>query len=234
MRPAGLALLFAAMLSGSQPLQFQITDARGKQTSAFTIEAGPADADGWHPLTIAFKGKPKGAEPVLIWPFDAEAKPPDGPEPIPAIAIRRGDPRALASQPAMAAVAAPVALGMATLDQVAMKTGFSPEALANAFASLSMSNDPFEKGIGLLYAGKAADAAAQLAIALRQRERQLTRAPSEIYPAAMLCGQALYRANKFDDAAVAFRKALGQRPSDAGARKWRSEALAKAGKPAAE
>jgi tetratricopeptide (TPR) repeat protein len=93
--------------------------------------------------------------------------------------------------------------------------------------------DPFEKGVGLLYAGKYADAAGQLAIALKQRQRQLTRVPSEIYPAAMLQGLALYRANKFDDAAVAWLTALKQRPSDEMAQKHRAEALTKAGKPEA-
>jgi cytochrome c-type biogenesis protein CcmH/NrfG len=49
----------------------------------------------------------------------------------------------------------------------------------------------------------------------------------------MLYGQALYRANKFDDAAVAWLTALQQRPSDEMAHKHRAEALTKAGKPEA-
>jgi uncharacterized protein HemY len=85
----------------------------------------------------------------------------------------------------------------------------------------------------LLYSGEAADAADQLAAALKQRQRQLTRVPSEIYSLAMLYGQALYRANKFDDSAVAFLMALRQRPSDEAARKYRAEALTRAGKPEA-
>ena len=72
-----------------------------------------------------------------------------------------------------------------------------------------------------------------LARALKERERRLTRVPSEIYPAAMLYGKALFGAGKYDDAAVAFLKALKQRPSDAAARRSRSEALIKAGKPEA-
>jgi TolA-binding protein len=54
--------------------------------------------------------------------------------------------------------------------------------------------------------------------------------PSDIYPAALLYGQALYRANKFDDAAVAFLTARKQRPSSELAAKARDEALIKAGK----
>jgi len=67
----------------------------------------------------------------------------------------------------------------------------------------------------------------QLGPALKQRQRQLMRVPSEIYPAAMLDGQALFRANKFDDSAVAYLAALKQRPSDRAARKYRAEALTK-------
>ena len=37
-------------------MQFQITDGRGKETLAITIEAGAADDDGWRPLKVA-KGK---------------------------------------------------------------------------------------------------------------------------------------------------------------------------------
>ena len=81
-----------------------------------------------------------------------------------------------------------------------------------------------------LYAGKPAEAADQFAIALKQRQRQLTRLPSEIYPVAMLYGKALYRMNKFDDAAVAFMTALKQRPSDEMARTSRADALIKANK----
>jgi len=220
MKPVALFLLLATPV-----LQFHITDGRGKETSAVTIEAGAPDDDGWRPLKI---GKAKG-DPVLVWPFDSLAKPPDGPEPIPAIVIQRGQ----ANQQAMAAIAAPVVLGTATIDETARKTGFTGEALTKAFSALATSMDPFEKGIGLLYAGKYADAAAQLAIALKQRQRQLTRVPSEIYPAAMLYGQALYGANKFDDAAVAWLTALKQKSSDEKASSRRAEALTRAGKPEA-
>ncbi len=98
---AWLVFLFAA-----QTLQFQITDGRGKETSAVTIEAGAADEDGWRPLRV---GKAKG-DPVLVWPFDGSAKLPDGPEPIPAIVIQRGEEKALANRKAVAAIATPVVL----------------------------------------------------------------------------------------------------------------------------
>jgi hypothetical protein len=165
---------------------------------------------------------------VLVWPFDSSAKLPDGPEPIPAIVIQRGDEKALANKRVVAAIAAAVVLG-ASSD----KAGFAQEALATAFAGLVTSQDPFEKGVGLLYAGKFADAAESLGVALRQRQRQLTRVPSEIYALAMLDGKALFSANKFDDSAVAYLAALKQRPSDEAARKYRADALTKAGKPEA-
>ena len=220
MKPVALFFLLASPI-----LQFQITDGRGKETSAVTIEAGAPDDDGWRPLRVT---KAKG-DAVLVWPFDSSAKPPDGPEPIPAIVIQRGE----ANQRAMAAIATPVVLGITSIEDAARKTGFTQESLTKAFSALVTSIDPFEKGVGLLYAGKYADAAAQLAIALKQRQRQLTRVPSEIYAAAMLYGEALYRANKFDDAAVAWLTALKQRPSDELSRHHRAEALTKAGKPEA-
>jgi len=219
MKAVGLFLLLASPL-----LQFQITDGRGRETTAITIEAGAPDDDGWRPLKL---GKAKG-DAVLVWPFDASAKLPDGPEPIPAIVIQRGEEKALANKRVVAAIATAVVLG-----KPAEKTGFLSEALATAFAGLVTSQDPFEKGVGLLYAGKFAEAAEALSVALRQRQRQLTRVPSEIYPLAMLEGMALYKANKFDDSAVAYLAALKQRPSDVAARKFRAEALTRAGKPEA-
>jgi hypothetical protein len=219
MKAVGLFFLFAAPL-----LQFQITDGRGKETTAITIEAGTPDQDGWHPLKL---GKAKG-DPVLVWPFDKSAKLPDGPEPIPAIVIQRGDEKALANKRVVAALAAAVVLGA-----LSDKAGFAQEALATAFAGLVASQDPFEKGVGLLYARRFADAAESLGVALRQRQRQLTRVPSEIYPVAMLDGKALFSANKFDDSAVAYLAALKQRPSDETARRYRADALTKAGKPEA-
>ena len=108
-----------------------------------------------------------------------------------------------------------------------------PPGIENAIAGLVHSEDAFAKGVALLYAKKPVDAVDPLARALRERERQLTRVPSEIYPAAMLYGRALFEAGKFDAASLAFLKAMNQRPSDAAARKARAEALIKAGKPEA-
>jgi hypothetical protein len=226
----GISLIaMPVLLLAAQSLRFQITDGRGKETSAVTIEAGPPDDDGWRPLNVA---RAKG-EPVLVWPFDSLAKLPDGPEPIPAIVIQRNEDKALTNKRVVAAMATPVVLGITTVEDTARNTGFAPHSLAKAFSGLVTSADPFEKGVGLLYAGEYADAAGQLGIALKQRQRQLTRVPSEIYPLAMLHGLSLYRATKFDDAAVAFLAALQQRPSDEAARKHRAEALIRAGKPEA-
>jgi len=224
MKAVGLFFLLAAPV-----LQFEITDGRGKGMSAVTIEAGAPDDDGWRSIKL---GKAR-SEPVLVWPFDGSAKMPDGPEPIPAIVIQRGEAKALGNTRVVAAIATPIVLGVSSVEEAGRKTGFASDALVKAFASLVTSADPFEKGVGLLYAGKAADAAESLGIALRQRQRQLTRVPSEIYPLAMLDGLALFKANKFDDSAVAYLIALKQRPSDEGARRCRADALTKAGKPEA-
>jgi hypothetical protein len=221
-----LAVLF--LLAGSA-LQFDITDARGKRASGIVIEAGTPDADGWSTLRIA---KSKG-DAVLLWPSDGLAKAPDGPEPVPAIVIQRGDEKALTNARVVAAIAAPVVLGIATIEERARETGFAAPALAKAFAGLISSPDAFASGIGLLYANKPAEAADKLAQALKERQRQLTRMPSEIFPAAMMDGHALVLENKFDAAAVAFLAALKERPSSEMARKARADALVQAGKPEA-
>jgi len=226
MKAVGALLFFAA-----QALQFTVTDGRGKETSNVTLTAGEPDADGWQTVTIA-RTKGKG-DFVLIWPFDGLAKTPEGPEGVPAVVIQKGDAKALANNATVARMATPVALGMATVDDVAARTGYAADALRMRFAELQTAPDPYQKGLGLLYANKTADAVEPLAQALRERQRQLTRVPSEIYPAAMLDGLALLRAGKFDDAAVAFLIAKKQRPSSELAAKSRDEALIKAGKPEA-
>jgi hypothetical protein len=207
-------MLFLLLAAAS--LHFDITDGRGRKPAGVTIEAGRPDAEGWFPLTVSSKGK---GEWILIWPYDGTAKAPDGPEGIPAVVLERGDVKAVSNPRIAALLSAGSLLGV----DHGLKASVDP----------GQSEDPFVKGVGLLAAGKAEDAVEPLARALKERERQLTRMPSEIYPAAMLYGKALMGANKFDDAAVAFLKALGQRPSDLPARRARAEALIKAGKPEA-
>ena len=224
MKAPALLFFFAA-----PTLQFHITDGRGKPTTAVTIEAGAPDDDGWRPLRIA---KAKG-DAVLLWPWDAFGKQPDGPEPLSVIVILRGDEKALSNNAAMAAIATQVVLGTATIDNESGRTGFTAAALSKAFTNLTTAEDAFEKGVGLIFTAQYADAARFLDIALRDRQRQLTRVPSEIYPAAMLDGLAHYRAGKFDAAAVAYAIALKERPSDRSAKKLRAEALVKEGKPEA-
>jgi tetratricopeptide (TPR) repeat protein len=216
------------LLLSASTLHFDITDARGKRPAGVTIEAGNPAAEGWYQLRVAAKatGKSK-TEPILVWPFDGRAKAPDGPGAIPAIVIQPEDERALENTRVVAAIAAGMLLNVDHAE------GFEAMALAKAIDDLAGSGDAFAKGVGLLYAKKASDALDPLARALRERERQLTRVPSEIYPAAMLYGRALSEANKFDDAAVAYLKAMKQRPSDAAARQARAQALIKAGKPEA-
>ena len=216
------------LLAGSS-LHFDITDARGHKASGVSlIESGP-DEDGWYQLTPTKSAKVK-AEIVLLWPFDGQAKMQDGPGAIPAIAIERGDARALANSHVVAALATPVLLGLVSLDQRAQATGLDAAALAQAFTKLSESADEFEKGLGLLYGKNSADALTPLKEAFKQRQRQLTRVPSEIYPVAMLYGGALMDEKKFDDAAVVFLLALKQKPSDPRALKGRAAALQQAGK----
>lgn len=215
------ALFFLA----ASTLHFDITDARGKKPSGVTIEAADPDENGWYALHLSTKGK---RSPVLVWPFDGRARLQDGPGEIPAIVIEAGDPRALANPHVIAAIAAGDLLG------ASHQTGLDPAALAKAVGNLTVAEEPFAKGVGLLAAKKPTEALDPLGRALRERERQLTQVPSEIYPSAMLYGRALLEAGKFDGAAVAFLKALRQRPGDSAAGKLRSEALAKAGKPEAQ
>jgi hypothetical protein len=220
--------LSLAFLLASPAIHFDVTDARGKSTG-IVLEADAPDSSGWsHVSEVKAKGKP-----VLVWPMEAMAAPPDGPESVPAIVIQHGDPKALANPHVVAAIATPVVLGIGTIDSAAQATGFDALTLAKAFSALATGAGMFERGVGLLYTGRAADAADALTLALRERQRQLTRVPSEIYPLALLCGQALMAQNKFDAAAVEFAIALKQRPGDERAHKARNEALVKAGKPEA-
>lgn len=213
-----LALLLLLAASGPQ---FDITDARGKKPGGVAIEAGAPDADGWMELKVTGKAK---TSPMLVWPYDGKVRMPDGPGPISVVVIERGDAKALANPKIVAALAAGQLLGSAR-DIGVDWTG--------AAKDLEKAEDPFARGVGLVYANRAAEAVEPLLRALRERERVLTRVPSEIYPAAMLYGRALMAANKFDDAAVAFLKAMKLRPSDTAAKKARAEALIKAGKPEA-
>lgn len=217
------AVLF---LLAAAALRFDITDARGKSASGVSIETGVADDDGWYSLKAA-KAK---ADPVILWPFDARAKAPDGPGSIPAIVIQRGDEKVLKNPLAVAAMATPVALGLAGVPEVAQRTGLDAAALTKALSELPAATGPFEKGVGLLYAGKPAEAADELAKAFRERRRQLTRVPSEIYALALLDGHALMAAGKYDAAAVAYLEAVKLRPSDQTVRDARSAALVQAGK----
>lgn len=220
------------LLAGSS-LHFDLTDSRGRQVSGVSVEAGNMDADGWYQLTLVRSSKSK-ARHVLIWPFDGEAKVQDGPGEIPAIVIEPADVRALSNPRVTAALATPVVLNLVTLEQRAGSVGFDPEALKQAISKLADSKDAFERGVSHLFAGQVAEAVGPLSDAFRQRQRQLTRVPSEIYPVAMLYGKALMLSGKFADAAVAYLIALRQRPSDEWALKARSEALQQAGKAAAD
>jgi tetratricopeptide (TPR) repeat protein len=207
----------AWFLLAASSLHFEITDARGKKPGGVAVEAGNADADGWCSLSVVSKGK---GEFVLLWPYDGKAKTPDGPGDVPAIVVEKGDGRVGSNTHVLAAWEAGVLLG------VTHDVGITVSA-----AGLANSEDVFAKGVGLLAAGKASDAVEPLGRALKERERQLTRVPSEIYPVAILYGHALFGAGKYDDAAVAYLKALQQRPSDLAARRARAAALIKAGKP---
>ena len=227
MKPLGILMLVACLLPAADGPHFDITDARGKKPSGVTIEPGDPDADGWFSLKIVNHGK---GDPVLVWPFDGLAKTPEGPEPIPAIVIQRGDEKALTNQRVVAAMAMLRALGLQTSGMIADKYSLDRTALDRAIQALTSATDAFERGIGLVWEQKHAEAAEEFGRALKERQNQLTRMPSEIYAAAILEGTELVRANKFDAAAVAFLFALKQRPSDKLALSDRADALMRAGK----
>ena len=205
----GLVLLLAA-----SSMHFEVRDSRGKKPGGVTIEAGSPDADGWCELKVISKSNTAY---TIVWPFDGKAKLPDGPEPVPVLVS--GDEQLKKPDPRIAAY------------RIAGRILSGEPADQNV--SLEGSDDPFIKGVRLLAEQKFADAVDPLSLALRERERQLTRIPSEIYPAAMLYGKALMGAGKFEAASVAFLKAMNLRPSDMAPRKARAEALIKAGKPEA-
>ncbi|MEP6715869.1 MAG: tetratricopeptide repeat protein [Terriglobia bacterium] len=203
--------LLVLLLAGAA-LHFDITDERGKKPSGVSIEASVPDSDGWQELKIV---KAKG-DTVIVWPFDGRVKSPDTSGPQPVVVVQ-------------GPVSRPEVVAMVLAGELLGARHNIPLDAASV-APLSSSQDVFVKGVALLYSRKAGDAVDPLGQALKDRERQLIRVPSEIYAAAMLYGRALFDAGKFDNAAVAYRKALQQRPSDAEAHRARSEALVRAGK----
>ena len=219
------AMLFFLMAAG--PVTLQVTDERGKKPGGVLVEASEPDGDDWYKLAIT---KSKG-EMILVWPYDGRAKQPEGPEPVPVTVVSKGDTtRMLASRKVIAMLAVPLLLGTRTIGDVAASVGLDEATLGKAITGLSASDDGFEKGIGLLWAKKPVEAMDELALGLRARERVMTRIPSEIYPAAMLDGKAMFDSGKFENAAVVFLKAVKLRPSDPMARKMRAAALERAGK----
>ena len=213
-------------LAATHTLHLDVVDARGKKPSGVAVEAGNAGPDGWRKLTIARSKK----DSVIVWPFDALAVEPDGPGAVQVVVIERGDSKALANPEIAADIATGVVLGRESLADAAKRTGFDATALKSAFASAANATDDYAGGVGLLWTNQQVRAVDFLAKALRERERQLTRVPSDIFPAAMLDAKALFDSGKYDDAAAVYLKARKLRPSDAGVRKSRAEALTKAGK----
>lgn len=206
-----MKLAFVLLLAAAT-VRLDVVDLRGRKAGGVAVEAGDPESDGWSALRLT-KSKPGQA---IIWPYDARVKTPDGPAPVPVLVAQPGEGKWREDSRAAAA---------------ALLRGEPVQAFDGA--ALQRSTDAFARGVGFLCAGQAADAVEPLGIALRERERQLTRIPSEIYAAAMLDGMALLHASRFDAAAVAFLKALQQRPADVAAKKNRAEALLKAGKPEA-
>lgn len=221
-----LLVLLAGNLLAASTVPLHVADARGKKPSGVTVEAGRADSDGWRELRVS-KSK---TDYLLVWPWDGAVQQPDGPGEVPVIVIPRGDPKSLENPRAVAAMATPVVLGSRSVAEEAMATGLSAQALAQAFQRLIQAEDSFAKGVGLLYAGRNSQAADELGKALRERQRQLTRVPSEIFALAMLHGGALMAAGQFDKASVAYLTALTLRPSEEKARLARAAALLQAGK----
>jgi hypothetical protein len=214
------------LLAAASALRFDVTDARGKKAAGVLVDGGEADADGWRAVSIVRSKK----DDVIVCPFDARAASPDTPEPVPVLVVERGDTKALANPALVAAIVTGAVLGVEPIDGAAARTGFDAGALKTAVAGLATASEDYAWGVGLLWAAQPAKAAEALAAALRERERRLTRVPSEIYPAAILYGKALFDSGKYDDAAVAYLKALKLRPSDTAARQMRAAALIKAGK----
>ncbi len=218
-----LILLF---LAAAQAFHLDVTDARGKKPSGIVVEVGDAGPDNWRKIEIARAKK----DSVIVWPFDALAAAPDGPGEVQVIVIERGDPKALTNPRIAADIATGVVLGRESLEDAAKRTGFDAAALKSAFTPLATASDDYAGGVGLLWAKQPARAVDLLAKALRERERQLTRVPSDIFPAALLDAKALFDSGKYDDAAAVYLKAMKLRPSDPNVRKARAEALTKAGK----
>lgn len=229
-RAVCLLLCTAVVWAAIAAVPIEVKDERGKKPAGgVAVEASDPDADDWYRLAVT---KSKG-DVALVWPFDALARRPNGPEPVPVTVIAKGGPNLLKSNKLTAMLAVPVLLEARTLAEEASLAGVDATALDHAIGALSTSDDDLEKGIALAWTKKWKDAVDPLGAGLRARERVMTRIPSEIYPVALIYGKALFESGKFDDAAVQFAKAVKLRPAALPARQLRAAALEKAGKPEA-
>ncbi len=137
----------------------------------------------------------------------------------------------LESTTAVASMAAR-ALVSGRLTEVASEFRLDAAEIEKAIRGLSgRSKDPFEIGLSKLYERENADAARHLAQALKQREKQLTKVAAEIVDAAFFLGQALAAMEKWPEAAVAYQRAMNDRPDDADILHALGTALVKSGKP---
>ncbi len=219
------------------------TDRRGKTRLRLAPEAQPGT---WIALQVM---APRDL--VLISPWDARARVPafenSSENFVPVVVAPRRDRAVLESLKALAALAerinassAPAASEersleerrAAALAETAKLFGIESSEVDRAIRTLATSGkDPYEKGMGALYARDYANATAQLSEALLTRGRLLRRVPADVANAAMFLGQALFESGKFDKAAEAYRKALREHPDDAIILSGLGASLLKDGKP---
>lgn len=213
----------------------RVVNLRGKPVAGVSFLAGAASDKGgrtrirlaagtqagnWVKLSIA---EPEGT--VLISPWNGYLRV-AAQETV--VVGQAGDRTLLASPPAVASMAAHAL----SSHDAARLYGFTPAEIERAIRELKTS-DSYEAGLSKSYRKEYAEAARLLALALKEREKQLTRNAPEIVDAAVFLGQAFTALRRPADAAVAYRRAASYRPDDPEILEALGMALVNDGKPEA-
>ncbi len=166
---------------------------------------------------------------VMVTPWNGLVQIPDTPATI--VLTEPGARENLESEVAVASMAARL-LASGSMADVAAEFLFDAPAIEKSIRGLGgRSKDPFQIGLSQLFQRENDAAAKYLAQALKEREKQLTKDAAEIVDAASFLGQALAAMGKWQDAAVAYQRALSGRADDADILHALGTALVKAGKP---
>jgi tetratricopeptide (TPR) repeat protein len=221
-------------------LSVRAVNLKGRPAAGISFTAGPPTGkDGrtkirlsadtregdWVKLGVSESPRPV----VMVSPWNGLVRILETPAVI--VLAEAGDRAILENTAAVASLAAR-ALASGRIADVAIEFRLDAADMEKAIRGLSArSRDPFETGLSKLFQRDYADAAKNLAQALKEREKQLTRDAAEIADAASFLGMALAALEKWPEAAVAYQRAMNARADDAEILEALGAALVKSGKP---